>query len=321
MRKNKGFNSVLSLLVAALFFNASISVLLGADLINESLIEKSLPKITLIIDDVGNNHLLGLRSAKLPSEVALSILPHTNFSDEIANFAHQRGMDILLHQPMESITNVNLLGPGSLLKSMDRKQFNLVLHENLKVVPFVIGLNNHMGSLLTADKQKMNWLMEELKQRQLFFIDSRTTTETIAEKTALDWQVPTERRKVFLDHLDDPQAIAEQFKRLLNIAQKNGHAIAIGHPRENTLDFLENKLSALDGVQFTLVPVSQLMNNLSSHHLSKNSSKNLSIKNQAPRASFYVNCHCFDLKNFNYPSSINSQLTGSPVAITNCLVH
>ncbi|MFT5450648.1 MAG: polysaccharide deacetylase 2 family uncharacterized protein YibQ [Enterobacterales bacterium] len=308
MRNNRGVNNVLSLLVATLFFTVSISVLLGAELVDDSLLAKNLPKITLIIDDVGNNHLLGLRSAQLPSEVALSILPHTRFSDEIANLAHHRGMDILLHQPMESTTNVNLLGPGPLLKHMERKQFDLVLHENLKAVPFVIGLNNHMGSLLTTDKQKMNWLMEELKQRQLFFIDSRTTTETIAESTALLWQVPTERRKVFLDHLDEPKAIAKQFKRLLNIAKKNGYAIAIGHPRENTLDFLEEKLAALDGVEFTLVPVSQLI-------------KNLSIKKQASRASSYVNCLHFDLKNFNYPLSINPQLMGSPVEIINCLVH
>ena len=317
MRKNKGLNKVLSLALTALFFTTFISLPLVADLNNAPLLEHKLPKITLIIDDVGNNHLLGLRAAKLPPEVALSILPHTSFSDEIANFAHQRGMDILLHQPMEPITNVNLLGPGPLLQNMDRKQFNSVLHENLKVVPFVIGLNNHMGSLLTTDKQKMNWLMEELKQRELFFIDSRTTTETIAENTALVWQVPTERRRVFLDHLDEPEAIAEQFKRLLNIAKKNGHAIAIGHPRENTLDFLENKLSAFHGVDFTLVPVSQLMNDISSTHLTRM----LPINNQTPRASSYVNCLSFDLKNFNYPFSINLELTGSPIEITNCLVH
>jgi polysaccharide deacetylase 2 family uncharacterized protein YibQ len=311
MRKNRGSNSILSLLVAALYFTTSVSVLLGAELIDDSLKEKNLPKITLIIDDVGNNHLLGFRAAKLPPEVALSILPHTSFSNDLANFAHQRGMDILLHQPMESMTNVNLLGPGSLLKDMTRKQFNLVLKENLKAVPFVIGLNNHMGSLLTTDTQKMNWLMEELKLRQLFFIDSRTTTDTIAENTALNWQVPTERRKVFLDHIDDPKTIAEQFKRLLSIAKNNGHAIAIGHPRKNTLDFLEKNLSRLDGVQFTLVPVSQLMG----------ITKKISIKSQASGVSSYVNCLRFDLKNFNYPSSINPQLVRSPVKITNCLVH
>ncbi|MFT5521367.1 MAG: polysaccharide deacetylase 2 family uncharacterized protein YibQ, partial [Enterobacterales bacterium] len=131
MRKNKGLNKVLSLALTALFFTTFISLPLVADLNNAPLLEHKLPKITLIIDDVGNNHLLGLRAAKLPPEVALSILPHTSFSDEIANFAHQRGMDILLHQPMEPITNVNLLGPGPLLKNMDRKQFNSVLHENL----------------------------------------------------------------------------------------------------------------------------------------------------------------------------------------------
>jgi polysaccharide deacetylase 2 family uncharacterized protein YibQ len=311
MKNNKGFSDVVTGLIAVFYFTITISVTLSAEFLDDSLLQNKLPKITLIIDDVGNNQLLGLRAAKLPPEVALSILPHTTFSGEIAQFAHLRGMDILLHQPMESVTNVSLLGPGSLLKNMDREQFNSVLHENLKVVPFVIGINNHMGSLLTTDGEKMNWLMEELKQQQLFFIDSRTTTETIAESTALAWQVPTERRKVFLDHLDEPKAIAIQFKRLLNIAKETGHAIAIGHPRENTLDFLENTLAALDGEQFTLVSVSQLMNVLD----------NRSIKNQASRTSSYVNCLRFDLKNFSYPLTINSELEVSPVELANCLVH
>ena len=118
MQKNKRLSGVLSLLVAVLLFTTSSSVLLGSDFINNSVIKKSPPKITLIIDDVGNNQLLGLRAAKLPPEVALSILPHTSFSNEIASLGHQRGMDILLHQPMESVSNVNLLGPGSLLKNM-----------------------------------------------------------------------------------------------------------------------------------------------------------------------------------------------------------
>lgn len=302
MRKHRGLSNRVTFLFATLLWLASSTLLQATDL-NQELPGKNPPKITVIIDDVGNNHLLGLRAAKLPPEVALSILPHTSFSHEIANFGHRRGMDILLHQPMESVSNISLLGPGPLLKNMGREQFNRVLDENLKVVPFVVGINNHMGSLLTTDQQKMNWLMEELKQRDLFFIDSRTSTQTIAENTALAWQVPTQRRKVFLDHLDEPEAIAEQFQRLLSIAQKNGHAIAIGHPRENTLKFLEAKLADRNSEQFTLVPVSELMNV------------------QPRKTSTYVKCYEFDLQSYHYPQHKNSQSAGNPYQMTNCLIH
>lgn len=218
-----------------------------------------LPAISIIIDDVGDSKRLGYRAAELDESVALSILPHTPFSQEIAAYGHNRGMEILLHQPMESLENIRLLGPGALLQDMDRQQFARTLEENINAVPFVIGINNHMGSLLTTDYEKMNWLMAELKLRDIFFIDSRTTTRTIAFKTARYWQLPAMSRKIFLDHNDEPEAIAEQYEQLLKIAKKYGHAIAIGHPRENTLKFLEVALPGLSDQGIRLVSPGKIM--------------------------------------------------------------
>jgi len=221
---------------------------------------KPQPSISIIIDDVGDNKNLGYRAARLHPDIALSILPHTPFSHEIAKFGHQNGMDILLHQPMQSLTNNQLLGPGALLQNMDRQQFARTLEENINAIPFIVGINNHMGSLLTTDQQKMNWLMAELKHRDLFFIDSRTTSKTIANKTAHYWQLPSMNRRIFLDHTDDPKAIAKQFKRLLYFAKKYGHAIAIGHPKNNTLLFLEQQLPTLSDNGISLVSPSTKMN-------------------------------------------------------------
>ena len=218
-----------------------------------------IPTISIIIDDLGDRKALGFRAANLPPEVALSILPHTPFSQEIAQFGHQRGMDILLHQPMESEKYVELLGPGALLSNMKRQQFAQILEDNINSIPYVVGINNHMGSLLTADREKMNWLMAELRQRSIFFIDSRTTTKTIAATTAKDWQIPSMSRRVFLDHYDDPESIDNQFQQLLRIARKQGYAIAIGHPRENTMHFLEQKLPELAQAGIKLISPSQLM--------------------------------------------------------------
>lgn len=219
----------------------------------------ALPTITIIIDDVGDSQRLGLRAANLPNEVALSILPHTPFSRSIANYGHSRGMNILLHQPMESKANVRLLGPGALLQKMNHQQFSRVLEKNINAVPFVIGINNHMGSLLTENHEKMNWLMAELKSRDMFFVDSRTTSNSIAQQTAQHWQIPNISRKIFLDHVDDPKAIAKQFERLLRVAKKYGHAIAIGHPRKNTLDFLEKNLQNLSASGITLISPYNIM--------------------------------------------------------------
>ena len=249
-----------------------------------------MPMISIIIDDLGNNPTLGYRSANLPREVALSILPHTPYSQQIATYGHQRGMDILLHQPMDSLHNAELLGPGALLRNMGRQQFARTLETNLSAIPFVIGINNHMGSMLTTDSEKMSWLMAELKLRAMFFIDSRTTTETVAASTAEYWQVPNTSRKVFLDHIDDPTAIAEQFQRLLLLAEKYGHVTAIGHPRENTLHFLEQNLPLLKSLGLTLVSPSKAMKSLFSNQLVK----------QTDPAHYYDGCYSEDDgSNFN----------------------
>ncbi|MCP3675637.1 MAG: divergent polysaccharide deacetylase family protein [Gammaproteobacteria bacterium] len=242
------FLVIFSLLVTVILFQQTLNAL-----------EQTVPTVSIIIDDLGDRKALGFRAANLPSEVALSILPHTPFSQEIAQLGHHRGMDILLHQPMESEKYVELLGPGALLSNMKRQQFAKTLENNINAIPYVVGINNHMGSLLTADREKMNWLMAELKQRALFFIDSRTTTKTIAATTAKHWQIPSMSRRVFLDHYDDPESIDNQFKQLLRIARKQGHAIAIGHPRENTMRYLEQKLPELAKAGVKLVSPSELM--------------------------------------------------------------
>ncbi len=217
------------------------------------------PAISIIIDDVGDNKRLGYQAAELPAAVALSILPHTPYSKEIATFGYNRGMDIMLHQPMESMENNHLLGPGALLQHMNRQDFVKTLENNLNAIPYVVGINNHMGSLLTTDIEKMSWLMVELNYRNIFFIDSRTTNNTVADKTAQYWQSPAMSRRIFLDHIDDLEAIARQFELLLKQAKKYGHAIAIGHPRINTLKLLEMRLPDISKEGFSLVSPSELI--------------------------------------------------------------
>ena len=216
--------------------------------------------ISIIIDDVGDNERLALRSLKLDNRVALSILPHTPFSRSIALMAQDTGNDIMLHQPMESYKDNHLLGPGPIFTDMERHELRDTLQNNLNAIPGVIGVNNHMGSKLTESATQMSWIMSELSQQDLFYLDSRTTAKSIAADVATQWSVPNVTRHVFLDHIDSPQAIGVQFKRLVKIAKRYGHAIAIGHPKENTLAFLEQALSQLDSHGVRLLAISDYIN-------------------------------------------------------------
>ena len=220
----------------------------------------SAAKIAIIIDDVGDNRALALRTLALHKHVALSVLPHTPFSHEVSKLAAQQGVEVMLHQPMESMHSNHLLGPGRLLNTMSEAELKVTLNENLDDYPHVIGINNHMGSLMTQDSKRMAWIMSVLTKRGKFYIDSKTSSDSVAADVAQNWHVPNMSRHVFLDHVDDYHAIANQFERLLDVAKRYGHAIAIGHPRQNTLAYLEAALPTLEAQQVELVKISDLVN-------------------------------------------------------------
>ncbi len=214
----------------------------------------SSPTITLVIDDIGYNLRNGLRAVNLPGAISYAVLPHTPYSQKLAKAAHQKGKTVMLHAPM---TNVHQWepGPGTLSPSMDREAFDQALKKALADIPFVQGVNNHMGSELTQDSVRMQWLMEEVSKRRLFFIDSRTTAKSVAAKTARANGVPSMSRDVFLDHIRTPSAVNEAFDTLVRQAQRNGHATGIGHPHNVTLNMLENRIPELQAQGIRLVSV------------------------------------------------------------------
>jgi len=165
----------------------------------------------------------------------------------------------MLHQPMESKKNNYLLGPGPLMSDMDKNTVIETLKTNLDSMPESIGINNHMGSKLTQDPKVMSWVMTELINRGMFFIDSKTSSKSIGSDVAQDWHVPNMSRSVFLDHTDDLEAIDIQFKRLVQLAKRHGKAVAIGHPRKNTLEYLEHALLNLPDLNIELVSIRKLV--------------------------------------------------------------
>lgn len=214
------------------------------------------PTITLIIDDLGYNLRHGMRAVALPGEVNYAVLPHTPYSKRLAREAHQRGKTVMLHAPMTNLHHREP-GPGTLSGQMDRSSFNSTLQKALADVPYVQGVNNHMGSQLTQDKTRMQWLMEEVGKRRLFFIDSRTTAQSVAAGTARANGIPSMSRDVFLDHIRTPEAVNEAFDNLIRQARRNGHAVGIGHPHAVTLAMLEQRLPQLRELGIRLISVNQ----------------------------------------------------------------
>lgn len=217
------------------------------------------PTVAIIIDDLGYRHLEGQRVLGLPREVTLSILPHTPFGREFAEGGHAKGMEIMLHLPLQPMDATVDPGPGGILLESGSREVSGLLSEGLASVPYVVGVNNHMGSMLTRHPGHMTWLMEELGRRKLFFVDSFTTPLSIALQMAHETGVPAVRRNVFLDANPDEAAVAAEFDRLLELAREHGYAVAIGHPYPGTMNVLEKRLPELERNGFRLVPASELI--------------------------------------------------------------
>ncbi|TDO97928.1 divergent polysaccharide deacetylase family protein [Marinomonas balearica] len=216
------------------------------------------PKISIIIDDVGYNRRGMESSLKLPTEVALAILPHTPFGEKTALKSMEQNRTTLLHAPMENQRELKL-GPGGLYVSMSEHEFKSVLRDDLANLPGIKGVNNHMGSLLTTNAQAMNWVMQVLGESNLFFIDSVTSAESVAYTMAQRHSLLASKRDVFLDNVREVNAIDRQFQKLIQLAHKNGQAIAIGHPYPETMAYLLKRLADLNDVSVRLVPIDDMI--------------------------------------------------------------
>lgn len=214
--------------------------------------------ITLIIDDIGHQMKAGMRAVNLPGEVTLSVLPNRPHSQTLAKAGHQAGKAIMLHLPMENL-HERELGACGITTQMPSAEQKDIVQRCLKEVPHIIGINNHMGSLLTQSMQSMDAVLEVIKGERLFFVDSRTTPRTVAGERAQLMQVPYLQRDVFLDHDPDPKAIAAAFRELIVQAKRKGHAVAIGHPYPQTLALLERELPKLKEYGVSLVNAPRLI--------------------------------------------------------------
>ena len=224
---------------------------------------QSIPRIAIIIDDLGYQLEAGQRAIELPGPITYAILPQTPRGRSLAESAHDQGKEVLLHLPLESIAYHGPDEPGSITLDMSRNVFHDTFGAALASVPHAIGVSSHRGSLLTQHPGHMEWLMEEIRDREgMFFVDSYTTHESVAMQLAAELGVAAARRHVFLDNDRSAEALAEQFERLTRLARRQGVVVVIAHPYPETLEFLERKLADLDEELFELIPVSKALNSL-----------------------------------------------------------
>jgi polysaccharide deacetylase 2 family uncharacterized protein YibQ len=221
---------------------------------------RAVPRVAIIIDDLGYQLQAGRRSINLPGPVACAILPGTPRAEALAEAAFANGKEVLLHLPLESISRNGGREPGGIVLDMSRFQLATTFSANLESVPHVIGVNSHRGSMLTRHPGHMSWLMEEIRTRgDLFFIDSYTTHKSVALQLAKESGVPAVKRDVFLDPDRSPETVEREFTRLKDLARTNGMAVGIGHPYPATLELLEREIPKLRGDGIELVSVSALV--------------------------------------------------------------
>jgi hypothetical protein len=189
-----------------------------------------------------------------------SFLPFAPASRSIARRAKEDGREIMLHLPMEPI-NYPAVNPGDgvLLVSMDEGTILKVLDGDLSQVPFASGVNNHMGSRFTESEEKKSIVLNELKRKGLYFVDSRTSSGSVAFEVARSMALRSARRDIFLDNELSESALKIQMERLLGLAKHKGYAIGIGHPHRETLEFLRGNLLILNS-DIDVVHVSSLVN-------------------------------------------------------------
>ncbi|MBF0471091.1 MAG: divergent polysaccharide deacetylase family protein [Gammaproteobacteria bacterium] len=217
------------------------------------------PVATIIIDDLGENLEAGRALIALQAPLTFAIIPHTTYGSLIANEAYAARKEVMLHQPMEAIAH-SRLGRGGITLGMDLRQMEQILRENLAAVPHAIGINNHMGSLLTQDQGAMNGVMRILKaQGDYYFIDSRTSGNSVALKVAREQGIPSLRRHVFLDHVANRKEIEQQFQRMVRIALRFGAVVAIGHPYPETIATLQQQLPLLRHFGIEVIPASRML--------------------------------------------------------------
>ena len=218
------------------------------------------PVLSLVIDDLGYSLEHGKAAIDLDGDHTYAILPGAIYSQKLAQHAHRLNKEVILHLPMQSINSQAAHEPNALNEAMDEDQLTANVHSLLAQIPFIRGVNNHMGSHLTEFDFFMRPVMDSIRGYNpgLYFLDSRTSPRSVAYSQAIDAGLNSITRDVFLDNEINPESIRLQYNIWLTRARERGSAIAIGHPHPHTIEILRQNLPDADR-EFKFLPISKLI--------------------------------------------------------------
>jgi len=216
-------------------------------------------QVAVIFDDAGGS-LQDLDDIiAIGRPVTVAVLPGLHYSKEVALRARTSRLEVFLHLPLEADDITRRLGPGGISTDMTDEEIAATVSANLATVPGASGVNSHMGSRATADSRVMRSVLQVVKDHGLIFVDSMTSSRSVAASLAGEMGIPTVRRHVFLDNQNEPAAIRAQLRALMSIARRRGSAVGIGHAHRLTPKILAEMLPEFDRLGIELVPVSALV--------------------------------------------------------------
>ncbi|MEE9561621.1 MAG: divergent polysaccharide deacetylase family protein [Thermoanaerobaculia bacterium] len=221
-------------------------------------------RISLLIDDLGRSVGDVDTLQRLGVPISYAVLPFESRTPEVVEALREREAEILCHLPMAARNGANP-GPGALSREMAADELTIGTQVALERTPGAVGVNNHMGSDLSSDPAAMRTILEVLAENGLFYVDSRTSADSVGYQMALEVGVPAAERQVFLDSVHETETVMEQFRRLLEVARERGTAIAIGHPSSVTLGVLEQEIPRALAAGYEFVPVSYLLDRTTIH--------------------------------------------------------
>lgn len=221
----------------------------------------SAASISIIIDDIGYNRENSFKAVNLGSNITLALLPNAPYVHEVAAKGEEMGLELILHVPMESMSQEAPKEPEYLSIEQTEHEFKSMLRNMLERFPQIRGVNNHQGSLLTRHPGHMNWLMDELLERGgLYFVDSRTHSKTVAARISREHGLETAERAFFLDSAgNNYSASRTQAKKILKSARENPFLVVIAHPFSNSLVVLKQLIKELQNQGHQIVPTSHLI--------------------------------------------------------------